>query len=226
MWWVSVLRPAASTRSTRFFDHLPTDTGMAFVVVQHLSPDFKSLMDELLARHTQLPIHLVENGMPVEADHIYLIPSQEGDDHLRRAPAPERARPAAGADAAHRRLLPLARAGLRAARGRHRALGRRQRRLARGARRPRGRRPRPRPGGGDARSSTGCRGPRATPASPMRLLPPEEMPQVLVEHAARAAGRGDAAGGRAHRAPRASRPSTGCWRTSSASTSPTTSRAR
>jgi two-component system, chemotaxis family, CheB/CheR fusion protein len=61
---------------TRFFDHLPTDTGMAFVVVQHLSPDFKSLMDELLARHTQLPIHLVENGMPVEADHIYLIPSR------------------------------------------------------------------------------------------------------------------------------------------------------
>ena len=61
---------------TRFFDRLPIDTGMAFVVVQHLSPDFKSLMDELLARHTRLPIHLVENGMPVEADHIYLIPSR------------------------------------------------------------------------------------------------------------------------------------------------------
>jgi two-component system CheB/CheR fusion protein len=61
---------------TRFFDHLPTDTGMAFVVVQHLSPDFKSLMDELLARHTRLPINLVEDGMPVEADHIYLIPSR------------------------------------------------------------------------------------------------------------------------------------------------------
>ena len=32
----------------RLFAHLPTDTGMAFVVLQHLSPDFKSLMDELL----------------------------------------------------------------------------------------------------------------------------------------------------------------------------------
>ena len=32
----------------RLFTHLPTDTGMAFVVLQHLSPDFKSLMDELL----------------------------------------------------------------------------------------------------------------------------------------------------------------------------------
>ena len=61
----------------RFFENLPRDTGMAFVIVQHLSPDFKSLMDELLARHTPLPIHLVEDGMPVEADHIYLIPAKK-----------------------------------------------------------------------------------------------------------------------------------------------------
>jgi two-component system, chemotaxis family, CheB/CheR fusion protein len=58
----------------RFFDNVPRDTGMAFVIVQHLSPDFKSMMDELLARHTQLPIRLVEDGMPVEADHVYLNP--------------------------------------------------------------------------------------------------------------------------------------------------------
>jgi two-component system CheB/CheR fusion protein len=61
----------------RFFDNLPRDTGMAFVIVQHLSPDFRSLMDELLARHTPLPIQLVENGMPVEADHVYLIPPKK-----------------------------------------------------------------------------------------------------------------------------------------------------
>jgi two-component system CheB/CheR fusion protein len=60
----------------RFFDNLPRETGMAFVIVQHLSPDFKSMMDELLARHTELPIRLVEDGMPVEADHVYLIPSR------------------------------------------------------------------------------------------------------------------------------------------------------
>jgi two-component system CheB/CheR fusion protein len=60
-----------------FFDHLPTDTGMAFVVVQHLSPDFKSLMDELLARRTELPVTLVENGMEVEPDHVYLIPPRK-----------------------------------------------------------------------------------------------------------------------------------------------------
>ena len=61
----------------RFVENLPNNTGMAFVIVQHLSPDFKSLMDELLARHTPLPIHLVEDGMPVEADHIYLIPAKK-----------------------------------------------------------------------------------------------------------------------------------------------------
>ncbi|MDQ3365617.1 MAG: PAS domain-containing protein [Myxococcota bacterium] len=60
-----------------FFDHVAADTAMAFVVVQHLSPDFKSLMDELLARHTRLPIHLVENGMLVVAGHVYLIPPKK-----------------------------------------------------------------------------------------------------------------------------------------------------
>src|SRR5688572_15013657 len=61
----------------RFFDNLPERTGMAFVIVQHLSPDFRSLMDELLSRHTTLPIHLVEDGMPVEPDHVYLIPAKK-----------------------------------------------------------------------------------------------------------------------------------------------------
>ena len=61
----------------RFFENLPKSTGMAFVIVQHLSPDFKSFMDELLARHTMLPIQLVEDGMQVEADHVYLIPAKK-----------------------------------------------------------------------------------------------------------------------------------------------------
>ena len=45
----------------RFFDATPADSGLAFVVVQHLSPDFKSMMNELLARHTAMKIHLVED---------------------------------------------------------------------------------------------------------------------------------------------------------------------
>lgn len=57
-----------------FFKTLPTDTGMAFVVVQHLSPDFKSHMAELLARQTKMSIRRVEDGMEVKPNSIYLIP--------------------------------------------------------------------------------------------------------------------------------------------------------
>ena len=61
----------------RLFDHMPINTGMAFVIVQHLSPDFKSLMNELLARHTEMPIFRVESGMTVQPNHIYLIPPKK-----------------------------------------------------------------------------------------------------------------------------------------------------
>ncbi len=57
-----------------FFDHMPSDSGLAFVVIQHLSPDFKSLMDDLLARHTRMAIHRVTSGITLEANAIYLIP--------------------------------------------------------------------------------------------------------------------------------------------------------
>lgn len=60
-----------------FFDNMPADTGMAFVVVQHLSPDFKSLMDELLARHTKMPIHKVSDGIEIEPNSIYLLPPKK-----------------------------------------------------------------------------------------------------------------------------------------------------
>jgi two-component system CheB/CheR fusion protein len=58
----------------RLFSHLPTDTGMAFVVLQHLSPDFKSLMDELLARRTSMRIRQAEHGLRVEPNSVYLLP--------------------------------------------------------------------------------------------------------------------------------------------------------
>ncbi len=60
-----------------FFEHVPLDSGMGFVVVQHLSPDFRSLMDEILARRTKLPVHLVEHGMRVEPNRVYLIPAKK-----------------------------------------------------------------------------------------------------------------------------------------------------
>ena len=61
----------------RMFDRMPEDTGMAFVLVQHLSPDFKSLMDELLARWTNMPIYKAENNLRIERDSIYLMPPRK-----------------------------------------------------------------------------------------------------------------------------------------------------
>jgi two-component system, chemotaxis family, CheB/CheR fusion protein len=58
----------------RLFTHLPADTGMAFVVLQHLAPDFKSLMDELLSRRTKMAIRQAEHDMLVEPDTVYLLP--------------------------------------------------------------------------------------------------------------------------------------------------------
>ncbi|MEM7330478.1 MAG: chemotaxis protein CheB [Chloroflexota bacterium] len=58
-----------------FFKNTPADSGLAFVIVQHLSSEFKSLMDTLLARHTDMPIHIIEEGMRIKPNHIFLIPS-------------------------------------------------------------------------------------------------------------------------------------------------------
>jgi len=60
-----------------YFQSMPCDSGCAFVVVQHLSPDFKSLMDDLLARHTRMRIHRVEDGMALARDCVYLIPPKK-----------------------------------------------------------------------------------------------------------------------------------------------------
>ena len=58
----------------RFFKTCPTDLGAAFVVIQHLSPDHKSMMGNLLGRYTAMPVIMVEDAMPIEANTVYLIP--------------------------------------------------------------------------------------------------------------------------------------------------------
>ncbi|MDD7915738.1 chemotaxis protein CheB [Polaribacter ponticola] len=60
-----------------FFAHLPEDFNHAIVIVQHLSPDFKSLMADLLSRNTKLPIHEVTNNTIIEAGNVYLIPPKK-----------------------------------------------------------------------------------------------------------------------------------------------------
>lgn len=57
-----------------FFAHCPHDIGAAYVVIQHLSPDHKSIMNDLLARHTKMDIAVVEQGMKLKENSIFLIP--------------------------------------------------------------------------------------------------------------------------------------------------------
>jgi len=59
-----------------FFDHTPLD-GVSYIIVQHLSSDFKSRMVELLARHSKLVVEQAEDGMTVQCNQVYLIPSDK-----------------------------------------------------------------------------------------------------------------------------------------------------
>lgn len=59
------------------FETTPSDTGISWVVVQHLSPDYKSVMGDLLTASTKMKIHEAEAGMAPQPDHIYLIPSSK-----------------------------------------------------------------------------------------------------------------------------------------------------
>ncbi len=58
----------------RFFSNLPSEPGMAFVLVQHLDPNHESIMPELLAKHTSMPVQSVVDETPVQPDHVYVIP--------------------------------------------------------------------------------------------------------------------------------------------------------
>jgi two-component system CheB/CheR fusion protein len=76
---------------------LPADTGMAFVLVQHLAPKHESILSELLSKWTNMPVIEVKHGMAVEPDHVYVIPPN-ADMTVRRsvlhlsALSPDRAR--------------------------------------------------------------------------------------------------------------------------------------
>jgi two-component system, chemotaxis family, CheB/CheR fusion protein len=54
-----------------FFDHLPPAPGMALVIIQHLSPKYKSIMGQILQRHTNLPVQEVADGLEVMPDTVY-----------------------------------------------------------------------------------------------------------------------------------------------------------
>jgi two-component system, chemotaxis family, CheB/CheR fusion protein len=58
----------------KFFTNMPSDCGMAFIVIQHMSPDTKSTLHEILQRHTRMHVACTEEGMRIKPNHIYVIP--------------------------------------------------------------------------------------------------------------------------------------------------------
>ena len=58
----------------QFLTFLPTDTGMAFVIIQHLSPDHRSLLADILGKYTAMPVLEAKNGMHVRRNTVYMLP--------------------------------------------------------------------------------------------------------------------------------------------------------
>jgi len=53
---------------------LPDNTGLAYVIIQHLAPDYKSMLSEILCKYTMMPVMQVENAQKLERNTVYLIP--------------------------------------------------------------------------------------------------------------------------------------------------------
>ena len=78
-----------------FFENVPEDSGLSFVLIQHLSPDYKSMMPDLLAKHTNMDVIEVTNNLTVKPNCIYPIPTnknitiQNGKLQLKDRPDPK-----------------------------------------------------------------------------------------------------------------------------------------
>ena len=57
-----------------FFKTMPVDSGMAFVLVPHLDPGHASMLSEILQRNTTMPVHEAQDQIPIQANHVYIIP--------------------------------------------------------------------------------------------------------------------------------------------------------
>src|ERR1022692_2631972 len=57
-----------------FLDALPSNTGIAFVIVSHITPTANSQLAQILARHTKMTVMVASAAMPIRANHVYVIP--------------------------------------------------------------------------------------------------------------------------------------------------------
>jgi two-component system, chemotaxis family, CheB/CheR fusion protein len=59
----------------KLLENLQENTGLAFIVIQHLASGQESMLPEILSRSTKMPVVKVTNGLCVEIDHVYVIPA-------------------------------------------------------------------------------------------------------------------------------------------------------
>jgi chemotaxis response regulator CheB len=57
-----------------FFQNMPPDSGMAFIVVTHLARDYHSLLPEIVARHARMPVTAALDGQTIEPNTVYICP--------------------------------------------------------------------------------------------------------------------------------------------------------
>ena len=57
-----------------FFECLAVDTGLSFVVIQHLATGQESMLTDILSRFAKIPVQVVKYGLIVKPDHVYVIP--------------------------------------------------------------------------------------------------------------------------------------------------------
>ena len=74
--------------------HLPADTGMAYIFVQHLSPNHKSMLTEILSKKTKMKVQEIDDMDKIKPDHVFVIPYNKGievtDGHIKLIPRSER----------------------------------------------------------------------------------------------------------------------------------------
>src|SRR3954468_6693513 len=59
-----------------FFRGLPAEPGLALVIVTHLSPERESVLHEIVARYTALPVHVAADAIRVQNNHVYVMPAK------------------------------------------------------------------------------------------------------------------------------------------------------
>src|SRR6476469_6169842 len=60
-----------------FFDNMPSNGNLSFIIIQHLSPDYKSLLVELVGKHTHMKVYEATHEMLVEKNCVYVIPNNK-----------------------------------------------------------------------------------------------------------------------------------------------------